>query len=137
VIKRFEHPAKCSWYEVDPVRRVWRNSRSNKWYPTILNSLDEIIKDVQDSGHSLGVFSCCGGKGYGRWNGKIQQWECSDCGNVLSNDPNYLGSSVKKIQQELEDWAAGQQSSKKCVCGSAAVGSPKHSSWCDLYKADQ
>lgn len=42
-----------------------------------------------------------------------------------------------KTAQELWGTMIWPATKKKCTCGAAAVGSGKHSTWCDLYEAEK
>lgn len=83
------------------------------------------------------VMSCCNKPARETWNGKTAQWECSHCGAVKSNDPNYLNS----IYMPKAPWSSSAvtptpevKNVRKCECGSSSVGSDKHQDYCQLYE---
>jgi hypothetical protein len=97
-----------------------------------VNVIDEAISNIKSA------LSCCGGKGGATWDKIVNQWKCTDCGAIKSNDPDFLfGGSYKRDTEykPKEFWADTKK--LKCTCGSASVGANRHSDYCDLYKKDQ
>lgn len=75
------------------------------------------------------LFSCCGGKN-STWDSKTAQWKCKDCGNVQSNDPNYLYSSPGNTKT-IEKFVGTKQ--KKCECG-GDTAKTSHAHWCPVWE---
>lgn len=79
--------------------------------------------------------SCCGQTGHDKWNANTSQWECSSCGAVTSNDPNYPNDLFS--WQKQQPWSVPKQvhppvvKETKCTCGAHAILSNYHSPWCD------
>lgn len=72
--------------------------------------------------------SCCpnGSPNNIKWSGANSQWVCTSCGAAKSNDPNYLYTPRQDEFQKATIKGTG------CECGSSAVGSDRHSDWCNL-----
>ncbi len=84
--------------------------------------------------------SCCGNQGVSKWDTFTQQWKCSRCNAIVSNDPNYSGA-----RDSLPYWQLPLTPSitpsipkyepykieNKCTCGAFAINSNSHSPWCD------
>lgn len=78
--------------------------------------------------------SCCGNSGGSYWDTLALEWRCKDCGSSQSNDPSYLGSSLKPIPVVDSKYII-----KRCECGADKTygpGSGMHSATmpCPLYK---
>ena len=73
--------------------------------------------------------SCCG-KGYGGSGNPVfngNAWHDSDCPEILKpSNQEYYG-----LDEKPEAISAVQATVKRCTCGSASLGSDRHSSWCD------
>ena len=79
-----------------------------------------------------GVFSCCGDKSGGaKWDTNQKRWICRDCGSPKADLPGLTSGNIT-IEGPFEYSPSPPGVQKKCTCGSAAVGSDRHSSWCDL-----
>ncbi len=78
------------------------------------------------------VSSCCGGKGTQVYTTK-QGWHCTDCGTPSSKTPPAVGS----IYTPANVFGLDDLKAKKCTCGSSAVGSDRHSDYCDKYEGNK
>lgn len=64
---------------------------------------------------------CCDKAGISKWDSNKNQWLCSTCSAVQSNDPNYIGSGLygdiwKRKSDPLVHQVVHPPSPKKCDC---------------------
>lgn len=66
------------------------------------------------------------------WDGFLQSWVSGYRGNLTDFTPTGKPSKVVYALNNSEENKSSFQS--QCTCGSEKVGSPRHSSWCDILE---
>lgn len=115
-----------SWVSWDPY-----------WQP-INRDVNDVILNLINLGWIPTITqSCCNGPNNVRWNSDKARWDCKDCGSPASTDANYLNTRATANYIDFDgidlDLPVPNKpiTTKKCTCGSASLGSDKHSDWCD------
>ena len=146
MIRRFKSPyGKSDWVELRPTidHYEYRDSISLNWVKGGWLTLDIGAAKCLAAGYTevamkidpndlikASIPGQCCGKGYGgpgtpQWNGN--SWHDSDCPEILKpSNQEYYG-----LDEKPEAISAVQATVKRCTCGSASLGSDRHSSWCD------
>jgi len=147
MIRRFEDTG--YWIELRPTSNHYefRSKMSPDWVDGGFSNINGGIAECLKSGYKevtmkidpndlvkASIPGQCCGKGYGGSGSPIftsSSWHDSDCPEVFkaSNEEYELTTSDGAHIGSVPKTAV----SKRCECGSATLGSDKHSPWCPLY----
>lgn len=136
MIRRFELIIdNTQWVHIDEITNLTQDNFSPKWYMSSLTVEDFIqSKSWQEVSYSgfdpndlQGGKPCCGG-GLGTGTTyAFGKWHSNDCDSLKAPQLPAPPSGSPYA------WVPSPSSKKeKCTCGSSAVGSNRHSDWCDV-----
>lgn len=108
------------------IKRVgWKEIKQEEYPFTVRAGFDP--NDLQAQDNALFGKPCCGGSTGQDAIYASGKWHSLDCDSLRppANLPNH---------QQEPDYRPVAPNKGRCTCGSAAVGSDRHSFWCDIEK---
>ena len=137
MIRRFEliiDPTQ--WTEIDEITNLMRSDIETNWHPTyftvedfiVSKSWSEVAYGGFDPNDLQGNKPCCGGGVGVASTYRAGKWHDQNCDSL--KPPQLPTGATSPPSGSDYTWISTKQ--RKCTCGSSAVGSDRHSDYCDI-----